>query len=338
MTTTALFLGRFQPPHVGHLLTIRSLGDRYEKIIVGATESQPSVMPVPDVLEILRRLLPDSKFDFIPVRGSVEDGTAVINCEFDVCCSGNFAVLARMAEKGYATEFVARSSDAIYSGTQERNAYVEKAIATAESRQDGPLTAFEIMDIAALRPIEKINPTHFRGIERDILSSGIMNRPLIADRKSLAVLDGSHRYAFLVKHGYQRAPVILCDYDDESIFVGNHLGHRFAHDEKKWISKQHVRATAISGKLYEPRTTRHFFPFRKTDHPTMLSTLTPSGERSIEHLIATILPAQEIAMNNEYIDELRAESSILQQYMDEQRDVLAWLNGQNRYIAGTAKK
>jgi nicotinamide mononucleotide adenylyltransferase len=43
--TTALFLGRFQPPHAGRLLTIRGLGEKYDKVVVGVTESQSSVMP-----------------------------------------------------------------------------------------------------------------------------------------------------------------------------------------------------------------------------------------------------------------------------------------------------
>jgi hypothetical protein len=160
-----------------------------------------------------------------------------------------------------------------------------------------------------------------------------MKKPLIVDRLSMAVLDGSHRYALLVKHGFRLAPAVLCDYDNESIFVGNHLGHRFEFDEKKWISKQHVRATAISGKLYEPRTTRHFFPFRKTDHPTELSRLERSESRSISHLLADVSKQGEIAKNEEYINELKFELALLKGYMEEQSEVLNWLVKQNEYIS-----
>lgn len=334
--TTALFLGRFQPPHVGHLLTIRRLAERYDRVIVGATESEPSVMPVDEVLALLRSLLPGAGFEFIHVKGGVEEGTAAIDCAFDVCCSGNPAVLDRMRERGYRTEFVERSSDALYSGTRERAAYVENAVARAGDAGARTLYEYKIVETRSLRPIEKINPRHYAGIEDDILACGVMRKPLIVDRMSLAVLDGSHRYALLAKHGFRFAPVILVDYDDESIFVGNHLGHRFEHDARRWISKQHVRATAISGKLYEPRTTRHFFPFRKVDMPTRLDELAPAGLVSIDHLVAQVTPAAELSSNEGYISELDQELKILEGYMREQTEVLGWLRKQNALIRASA--
>ncbi len=330
--TTAMFLGRFQPPHVGHLLTIRSLSERYEKVIIGVTESEPSVMPISNVIKLMRRLLTDDKFEFLHVKGSVEEGTAIIGCKFDVCCSGNPAVLARMAERGCKTEFIERSLDSLYSGTRERSEYVEHAITKSQSQPKRSLTEFRILETKSLRPIEKINPRHFSGIEDEILKCGVLNKPLIVDKLSMAVLDGSHRYAFLVKYGYGLAPVLLVDYDDESIFVGNHLGHRFEFSDNKWISKQHVRATAISGKLYEPRTTRHFFPFRKKDCLTQLNILEPNGLRSIDHLIAAVSDSEEVAMNEAYMCELQVELVVLTKYIDEQKEVLAWLDKQNTYI------
>lgn len=330
--TTALFLGRFQPPHVGHLITIRGLAARYDHVIVGATESEPSVMPVSSVLDLMRMLLPEKKFSFIYVRGSVEEGTAVIDSNFDVCCSGNPAVLDRMAERGFRTEFAQRSNDAIYSGTRERNEYITKATAQIDASEANKLYEFKIVETRQLRPIEKINPSHYAEIERDILACGVMNKPLIVDRMSMAVLDGSHRYALLVKHGFRFAPVILCDYDDESIFVGNHLGHRFEHDSRRWLSKQHVRATAISGKLYEPRTTRHFFPFRKIDIPTQLGQLNPTNIASIDNLLACVTPDQELASNDVYISELAQELQIIESYVIEQKEVLNWLKKQNKSI------
>jgi nicotinamide mononucleotide adenylyltransferase len=329
---TALFLGRFQPPHTGHLLTIRKLSQYYARVIVGITEAEPSVMTVPSVIEILKALLPDEGFEFIHVKGSVEGGTAVIDCEFDVCCSGNPNVLTKMAEKGYRTEYIERAMDDLYSGTRQRSEYVDRVISNRDEEKGASLTEFRLIETRILRPIEKINPLHFAGIEADVLACGVMKKPLIVDRLSMAVLDGSHRYALLVKLGCQFAPVVLCDYDDESIFVGNHLSHRFNFDERKWISKQHVRASAISGNLYDPRTTRHFFPFRKSDHPIELKSLETGVEQSIEHLIAVVDRNQEIRKNEEYINELHYELSTLKGYIEEQGQVLKWLKNQNEYI------
>ena len=335
--TTALFLGRFQPPHVGHLITISTLAAKYDQLVVGLTECEPSVMPIENVISILQQLLPASNICFIKVKGSVEGGTAVIDCKFDVCCSGNPAVLSIMENKGYKTEYTERAFDSIYSGTRERQAYIENAIEKSKAVSEAGLTEFALVPVDSLRPIEKINPHHFHGIEEDILASDTMLRPLIVDKVTLAVLDGSHRYALLVKHGFELAPVILCDYDDESIFVGTHIGHRFMFDAKKWISKKHVRATAISGKLYEPRTTRHFFPFRKVDVPTSLQSLKPSNTRSIDHLIADVSGQEEIESNNNYINELQRELVILKAYAEEQACVLGWLKKQNEHIANNEK-
>ncbi|CAK0757138.1 conserved hypothetical protein [Gammaproteobacteria bacterium] len=329
---TALFLGRFQPPHVGHLLTIRHISSRYDRVIVGVTESAPSVMQIADVIGLLKQLLPEKNFEFVHVKGSVEEGTALIDLEFDVCCSGNPIVLERMKERGVRTEYVERSMDSIFSGTRERQTYLEGVMVRADLAKESSIVEFDLVETAKLRPIEKINPTHFKGIEVDIFENNVMNQPLIVDRVTLAVLDGSHRYAFLLKHGYELSPVLLCDYDDESIFVGNHLGHRFKYDRRKWISKQHVRATAISGNLYEPRTTRHFFPFRKKDRPTELGLLRRKSANSVDHLFSMVTKTQEILKNNDYIEELKFETSVLDEYMKEQVKVLAWLENQNRYI------
>lgn len=336
--TTALFLGRFQPPHVGHVLTIRRLAKRFDRVVIGVTECEPSMMTNELVVELIRELLPEPEFLVTPVRGSVEGGTAVIDVHFDVCCSGNPAVLAVMKARGFGTEYVERSLDAIYSGTQERRSFVEGAVKSTVAPGVRSLCNFALVPTNSLRPIEKIHRRHFLGLERQVLEAGIMKKPLIVDRVTRAVLDGSHRFAFLVKHGCEQAPVLLCDYDDESIFVGTHLGQRWEFDSSKWISKRHVRATAISGALYAPRTTRHFFPFRKADIPTSLETLRPIGENSIVQLLADASAEAEAWRNREYISEIQRELETLQGYAQEQAAVADWLRRQNEFIAAAGEQ
>lgn len=332
--TTALFLGRFQPPHVGHVLTIRSLLATFDKLIVGVTECEPSIMTTSSVISIMEKLIPDSKVSFLAVPGSVEGGTAKIDCDFDVCCSGNPAVLSIMAGKGYKTKYTERSLDHIFSGTRERGDLLENALHARLQDRDDVLYEFRLVKVSSLRPIEKLHAKHFLGVEKQIVEAGVMLRPLIVDKHTHAILDGSHRYGFLLKHGYQIAPALLCDYDDESIFVGTHLAHRFEFDNQKWITKQHVRATAVSGQLYEPRTTRHFFPFRKVDIPTELSDLGPKEERCIDHLIANIDPDQELHSNRGYITEIEQELAVLASYRKEQLATMRWLEDQNEFIKG----
>ena len=338
LNSTALFLGKFQPPHLGHVITIRALNERYSKVIVGVTQSDPLIIPATTIIEIFRKVLPDSQFSFIAIPGSVEEGTAEINCTFDVVASGNPKVLEKLKARGFAVDFVERSYDSMFSGTRERKNFIDRHIrGQGTLRTSEQKIRLEFVDTASLRPIEKINPRHFRAIEKQILLDGTIYKPLLVDRLTMAVLDGSHRYAFLKKNQFRLAPVILVDYDDESIFVGNHLAHRFDLTETKWITKAHVRATAMSGDLYPPRTTRHFFPFRKHDLPASLGKLGRGSEVDISHLFGETTLEAELASNQEYIAELVEERKILEEYAREQSEVMEWLSMQNESIKSGTK-
>ena len=132
----------------------------------------------------------------------------------------------------------------------------------------------QIISIYNLKPLEMVFHHHLKNVETLVLKDSKMKKPIIIDKKNKIILDGSHRYAFLYKNGYKLAPVLEVDYLNESIFVGNHLHHRFLYDSSKKITKEEVVKRGLSGKLYKPRTTRHFFPFRKIDYPTNLAILT----------------------------------------------------------------
>ena len=165
-----------------------------------------------------------------------------------------------------------------------------------------------------------------------ILKTNIMNRPLIIDKKYKIVLDGSHRYAFLYSQGYKLAPVIEVDYENESIFVGNHLHHRFLYDENKKITKKEVINRALNNKLYNPRTTRHFFPFRKIDMPTNLNKLEKGNKRLIKKIKFSTSLKDEIKFNNKFIDEIDNELKHIDTYIKEQKDVKNYLLRQKKMM------
>jgi len=179
-----------------------------------------------------------------------------------------------------------------------------------------------------IRPLEKVLPSHLKNIEQMILSDKVINKPLIVDNTYNIVLDGSHRYAFLVKHGFKAAPVIKVDYDDEAIFVGNHLKHRFLKDEHFVISKSEIISRALNENLFDARTTRHFFPFRKSDYPVELAVLEKGNPQNIDFLIQDIPVAEEINKDIRYINEIDEEIKILQSYISEQLDVRKYLQKQ----------
>jgi len=190
----------------------------------------------------------------------------------------------------------------------------------------------KIILLSKILPLEKVFKKHLDNVSKMILKTNTMNRPLIIDKKYKIVLDGSHRYAFLYNHGYKLAPVIEVDYDNESIFVGNHLHHRFLYDEDKKITKKEVIHRALKNKLYNPRTTRHFFPFRKVDLPTKLNELKKEKEKSIKKLEYGTSLEKEIKFNNKFINEINNELEHIDTYVKEQKDVKKYLLKQKKMM------
>lgn len=187
---------------------------------------------------------------------------------------------------------------------------------------------FELSDINQLNPLEKVFPHHLENIKQLINRDGEIHKALIADRATGTVLDGSHRYAYLLAEGFGLAPVHWVDYQDENIRVGSRLAHRFLVDGNPSISKRECLRRSASGELFSPRTTRHFFPFRKSDIAAPLSDLQPGAARPIEHLLADADFAEEIAHNKRYLLEIDEELRTLSDYIAEMAESRTYLTTQ----------
>lgn len=321
----ALFLGKFQPPHIGHLVTIRRLAEKYINLTVGITEGEPRAVVPGQVAEIFSSLVDEKNVDYRLIKGVFEEGTQEINLsEYDVICSGNEKVLDHCKNLGASVEYVPRSIDNIYNGTSIRDTVKESAV-TAQAKE---IYEFKIVDIDLLKPIELIYEHHFRTLERKIIRDEEILVPLIVCSQSGAVLDGSHRYAFLIKHGYKTAPAMVVDYWNESIFVGNEISHRLKYDLGKTLTKEKVIDIAYSGNLLQPRTTRHFFPFEKNEWPCKLSELGKGEERDISNLLSVSSLDEQIVSNERYLAEIYEEYDALISYMKEQSNVRKYLLSQ----------
>ena len=124
---TALFSGRFQPPHLGHILTLMDIYPKYSKIIVAITNNtyggeKPHVLPRNKVKEILERIFQNlPKIEVVlteegfPVRQTFTDLP-----EFDVVVTGNRATIKNMKNLGINSEYIPRSYGIGYSGTELR--------------------------------------------------------------------------------------------------------------------------------------------------------------------------------------------------------------------------
>ena len=176
---------------------------------------------------------------------------------------------------------------------------------------------YKIVPIDNLIPLEKVFPTHLKNLEKMIDDDGFMLKALIIDKKTGTILDGSHRYVYLLKKGFKEAPVYIADYDDEDVRVGTHLNHRFFIDGDSGISKKECRERALSGNIFPPRTTRHFFTFRKDDISLPLSRLEKGKPVDVTHLIADVDINEEIAHNETYIKEINEEVESIIKYLSE---------------------
>lgn len=183
----------------------------------------------------------------------------------------------------------------------------------------------ELVDIDFLKPLELVFNSHFNNLEKMILDNGYIVKPIIADKNTGTILDGSHRYAFLVKNGYLTAPVHFVDYLSDNIRLGTKLKHRFLVDDDISLTKDECIKRAEEGNLLPPRTTRHFFSFRKKDFIVKLSELGRGHPKDIDFLIFKHSVNYELEHNINYIKELDEEVDVIVNY-------LAELNETKRYI------
>ena len=121
----AFFPGKFQPPHLGHVLTILDLSDKYDEIIVGVTEDKPEVISQTERVEIFMKVFRRStNIRVVPIQGIISNyrKNDIKNLpNFDVCISGNQKVLDQLALLGYETTYQGRSVGIGYSGSEIRS-------------------------------------------------------------------------------------------------------------------------------------------------------------------------------------------------------------------------
>ena len=186
-----------------------------------------------------------------------------------------------------------------------------------------------ITSIDFLKPVEKVFLYHLKNLSKMILNDGFVKAPIIADKKYGIVLDGSHRYVFFLMNGYKEVPVKFVNYEDEHIRVGARLIHRHLIDETLHISKKDIIKRSLSGDLFPPRTTRHFFPFRKNERINLsLDSLKKRKDVDVSHFIADSTLQDEIDHNKQYLSEIENEFDELIRYMEEVRQTKNYLKTQ----------
>tara|TARA_Y100001934_G_C11780513_1_gene507979 strand:- start:38 stop:418 length:381 start_codon:yes stop_codon:yes gene_type:complete len=123
--SVAFFPGKFQPVHLGHIITIMGLYDQYDKIIIGITEDIPEIISQRERKDIFEKVLKHlPKFEVVLIKGTIVNSTSPSNLpEFDVCLTGNSEVISKLKEYGIKSKLIERSKGVAYSGTEIRKLY-----------------------------------------------------------------------------------------------------------------------------------------------------------------------------------------------------------------------
>jgi len=129
----ALFIGRFQPFHNGHLKVIKNASKKYKKIIVGIGSSQYSHTKENPFTAEERRLMIEKSLDNIGVKNyqiilipdihnppKWVDHILSIFSDFDVVISNNSLTKSLFSEKGYIVKETKLYEKNEYSGKEIR--------------------------------------------------------------------------------------------------------------------------------------------------------------------------------------------------------------------------
>ena len=132
---------------------------------------------------------------------------------------------------------------------------------------------FAILAVEDLHEHEQTDRRRVQAVAQAIRRTGIVDFPILVDRRSGVILDGHHRFQALVGLGARRVPAWLVDYEADYVRLGRW-------GEGPPIAKAEVVERARAGKLYPPKTTRHSLelslPPRATALEALLSPTAPA--------------------------------------------------------------
>jgi hypothetical protein len=176
-----------------------------------------------------------------------------------------------------------------------------------------------LVRIDELRPHEKGSPVYLELLRREILKDGLLRYPIIADEKTHVILDGMHRWLALKSLGYTFVPVMLVDaFKKPRIHVGRRRIHRYTRDPDGQVAIEEVISAGLMGKLMEPRSTRHFFPFSKFERIDLpLQLLERRTPQDVSKYLSQMTPKECRAAIEEWLEEISEELSFLAKRREE---------------------
>jgi len=122
MKKTAFFPGKFQPPHIGHVLTISKILKKYN-VIIGISPDGPNIISQNEVINIFKTIFENrvEYFIFDNVLSNYKDVN--IFPYFDIILTGNIEIINWAKKLKLPVEKIPRSNCIGGSGTELRRLY-----------------------------------------------------------------------------------------------------------------------------------------------------------------------------------------------------------------------
>jgi len=115
----------------------------------------------------------------------------------------------------------------------------------------------ELVELAQLRPHEHTLPERVETMTDKLQRNDFFHKPILIDRRTMTILDGHHRHQASLRLGLLRVPAICLDYlVDERIAV-----EPWRPEELPSLAKQTVLASAQTGRLMKPKSSKHTVAF-----------------------------------------------------------------------------
>lgn len=110
-----------------------------------------------------------------------------------------------------------------------------------------------LIPTTTLNPHEEVYDDNLKLVTKELINCGYMKYPIVADVRTLSVLDGHHRLEAFKAIGVGLIPTFLVDYAQDYIEV-------YPRRKDIYVSKVSIADIALSKKpLYPPKTTRHVY-------------------------------------------------------------------------------
>lgn len=175
-----------------------------------------------------------------------------------------------------------------------------------------------LLRVDQLKPHEKGSPFYLELLRKEILNDGMLKYPIVVDEKTHVILDGMHRWLALKSLGYELIPVILTDVFEDKIHVGKRRIHRYTNGVDNEITVEKVISAGVSGRLMEPRSTRHFFPFSKFQEINFpLRSLKKNAAQDVSKYVAKLTPQESNVALEQWLEEISEELEFLSRRKEE---------------------